>query len=174
MINFFKHHNWLNKKYQTKFNYQIWLLLVIFVFLSVLALLRSFNDLNLISLGYESPYGIPVKRVEEIYGRNGNITAISGNLLVVSVDKINKSGSEDIEVAIEPSTEILEIRIPEYLSSKLRKKMLAGEDIIARVKTQPDRLFIGQRVLVVSQDNMVGQKKVTGSRIEYTVIIQSS
>lgn len=173
MINYFKQHNWFKKKLSAKFNYQIWLLLIIFVLLSVLALLRSFGDLNLLSLGYDKSFGIPVKRVEEIYGRNGYINEISGNKLVVKADQLNNKGSEEIEVEIQPTTEILEIQIPEYLSNQLRSRMSAGEDIIARVKTQSDKLYVGQRVLIVSDKNMLGQKKVVSSRIEYTVIVQS-
>lgn len=173
MIDFKKQYHWLSKKTSHKFNFQIWLLLFIFVILSALALWRSFSDLEMFSQGYSLQQGQMVKKITEIHGRNGNIVAINGNVILLEVDLVNGQGSESIEVEILPETEVLEIQIPEYLSAQLRKKMQSGEDIITRVKSQPEKLQVGQRVLVVSQKNMIGQKKVVSSRIEYTVIIQT-
>lgn len=174
MIIFKKFNHLFKKRGNNKFSFQIWLLLFIFVALSSLALFRSYYDLNLFSQGYQRQNGQLVKKINEVYGRNGNIESISGNILIVAMDKIDGQGSENVEVEMLPTTEILEIQIPEYLSSQLRQKMADGQDIIARIKSQPEKLYIGQRVLVVSESNMINQKKVTSSRIEYTVIIQTS
>lgn len=105
-----------------------------------------------------------------VHIRLGVIKDIGVDYIVIESRKLVGQGNELITALITGETSIIEIQIPSYMNTELRKKLANGGNVIPRLEVTNDNLYVGQTVEVVSVADMYGYKEVSATRVEYKII----
>ena len=117
------------------------------------------------------PRADPNEPHEPVHIRLGVIVAIEADYLVLETQKLVGQGSERLTVNLTEATPIIEIQIPSFMNTTLRKELANGGNVTPRLAVAKDNLYVGQTVEIISVEDMYGYDEVTASRVEYKLIV---
>jgi len=130
------------------------------------------TPLNLTTTQAE-PEADPAELHMPVHIRAGVIVEMGVDYIIMESTKLKGEGKERITTLLTGETKIIEIQIPSFMNEELKVKLDQGSSIIPRVEMTPDSLYIGQRVEVLSEDDMYGYKEVSALRVEYKITVNT-
>ena len=101
-----------------------------------------------------------------VYVRVGTIVSIARASFELETTKLESDGTEVITIRTTPLTAVMEVRVLEFIDPASTK--VKRDD---RAKVPFTKLYRGQRVAVISNDDMYGQSEVAAAQIEYLKLI---
>ncbi len=97
-----------------------------------------------------------------VYLRVGTIVELGQSSFKLKTDKLEGEGAEVITVKTTPQTTVIEVRVPKFVDPQ---SVMARED--ERAVVSFFKLYRGQEVAVLANEDMYGRSEVAATRVEY-------
>ncbi|MFA4818615.1 MAG: hypothetical protein WC621_02110 [Patescibacteria group bacterium] len=109
----------------------------------------------------------PVALHKPVYLRTGEVIFIKGQGFDFRTARLDGSDKENIKVIVGPTTAIIEIQVPNFITRELDEILQNGGQVIKRVPVEFSKIQAGQTVSVLSLVDMRDLKEINASRVEY-------
>lgn len=102
-----------------------------------------------------------------VYLRIGTVVAIKDKSFSLQTDKLDSSAQEKLNIIVSPTTEIIEIRVPNFITPAIERELQSRGQAIKRLPVDFSHIKIGQTVSILALTDMSGLKEIAVSRVEY-------